>query len=39
MGPADINAEIARRKAAGTIGEFEELVFVRWMSADEKVAA
>jgi hypothetical protein len=39
MSDAAINAEIAQRKAAGTLGEFDRLLLVSWMSPNEGAAA
>jgi hypothetical protein len=39
MSDAAINAEIAQRKAAGTLGEFDRPLLVSWMSPNEGAAA
>jgi hypothetical protein len=35
----EIDAEIAQRKAAGTIGEFDRLLLLNGISSDEGAAA
>jgi hypothetical protein len=39
LSPAEIDAKIAQRKADGTLGEFDRLLLVTWISPDEGAAA
>jgi hypothetical protein len=36
MSDADIEAEIERRRTAGTLDDLDELIFVRWKAVDNR---